>query len=81
MAKDRKAEPLKDNRILMISGAINNDAVHDVVENLIGFRQEDVTKPVTILINSYGGFAHSMFAKNSQFICEIFVICCNHSAF
>jgi len=50
------------SRRIYLTGEINDDTAKDVIQKLLFFEAEDPSAPVTLFINSGGGFVHSGFA-------------------
>ena len=60
-SKDSKA-PNDKERFIYLSGEVDEEKAKEVAEKLLEFQSKDPLDIITIIINSYGGEAHSMFA-------------------
>jgi len=53
---------LTNNRIIFLSGDFNEDRAKDVITQIIKLEAKDPTKDIILLIDSYGGYVHSLLA-------------------
>jgi len=49
-------------RFIMLSGGVNENSVKDVIKQIFEYNFTDPVKPITLVIDTYGGHVHSMFS-------------------
>jgi ATP-dependent Clp protease protease subunit len=80
MAKieQKKGSNSEDNRIIYVKGCFDEDMVKRVFESLIKYETSDPTKDILMIIDSYGGFAHSFLAIHDyikMMRCDVATVC------
>lgn len=59
---DPTADIMTDNRIVYLSGAFTEDKAKDVITQIFKLEAKDPIKDILLLIDSYGGYVHSLLA-------------------
>lgn len=59
---DKSGTALEQNRIVFLSGLFNEDKAKDVITNILSLEAKDPTKDILLIIDSYGGYIHSLMA-------------------
>jgi len=54
--------PMEKNRIVFLSGAFNEDKSKEIINNILNLETKDPTSDILLIIDSYGGYVHSLMA-------------------
>jgi len=55
-------DTLEKNRIVFLSGSFNEDKAKEVITTILNLEAKDPTKDILMIIDSYGGYVHSLLA-------------------
>ena len=59
---DKNGDVLTENRIIFLSGVFDENKAKDVITQILKLEAKDPRKDILLVIDSYGGYVHSLFA-------------------
>lgn len=62
MAKGIDGDVMGDNRIIFLSGVFTEEKAKDIITQIFKLEAKDPTKDILMIIDSYGGYVHSLLA-------------------
>lgn len=62
LGSESSGNTMEKNRIVFLSGAFNEDKAKEVITNVLSLEAKDPTKDIIMMIDSYGGYVHSLLA-------------------
>jgi ATP-dependent Clp protease, protease subunit len=55
---------IENNRIVFLSGLFDEDKAKEVITSILNLEAKDPTKDILMVIDSYGGYVHSLLAMH-----------------